>query len=693
MEPLAATPLPQIPGDTLPRVHTDTLDVIPLSAVTVTVLRTPMQLERVPFAVSVLGDELGRTGRSGAFLEEALHGLPGVQVNNRFNDAVGERIAIRGFGARSQFGVRGIRILVDGIPATLPDGQSSLDHLDLGSLGQVEALRGPGSALYGNASGGVLLFRSRTPPDTPIQPEVRWMQGDHGLRRIQVTTTGTVSDSGYLLTMARYRFDGFRAIQGSPELGVYGGARRDHLNLQVASPIRGGTLRVTANAVDLDSENPGSLDLSTLGEGDRRAFQGNINQQTGKTVRQAQLGVGWDGEVGGRTVEVMGYGVTREVSNPIPSAIVDLDRRALGARATLRSGGGWERDGIWWAVGVEGDLQLDERTNHTNAQGSRGTMTLDQRERVLGGAIFLQALLPIAPRLDAVTGLRYDRIQFHAADRMVGVDGRPDGSGSRTLDSASPSFGFHFSGARWLGAYANLSTAFETPTTTELANRRDGVGGFNPELDPQVGVTVEVGTRGLVGRSIGYELTYYHTSLNGELIAFEVEEQPGRSYFRNAGTSRRDGVEVSLQWTPSTLWSARFSGSTNDARFRSFEVDGVDHGGNRVPGVTPLRMEALTRLTPGPWFIELRGERTGEVYANDANSLEALAPAYTLLDLRLGGNDLSLGGFRFSPFFGITNLRDKNYSSSVVVNAFGGRYFEPGPGRSLYMGATLAFGR
>jgi outer membrane receptor protein involved in Fe transport len=189
----------------------DTIRPIQLSDLLVEILRAPMSLEAVPFAVSVLEQEVGRTGRSDSSIEEALQGLPGVQIHNRFNDAVGERVSIRGYGARSEFGVRGVQILVDGIPATLPDGQSTLDHLDLGSLGRVEALRGPGSALYGNAAGGVLHFETRQPSDSPFRQEVRAIEGDHGYRRTQSTTSGRVGEVGYLLNLARYEFGGYRA--------------------------------------------------------------------------------------------------------------------------------------------------------------------------------------------------------------------------------------------------------------------------------------------------------------------------------------------------------------------------------------------------------------------------------------------------------------------------------------------------
>ncbi len=689
------------PADTLRDAPAgDTLAPIRLEGVLVDILRSPIRTGASPYAVSVLGEELGTRGRSDSSIEELLHGMPGVQIQNRFNDAVGERVSIRGFGARSQFGVRGIRILVDGIPATLPDGQSTLDHLDLGTVGRVEALRGPGSALYGNAAGGVLDFRTRLPPDSPVRQEVRITRGDHGLARTQSTTSGSLGGVGYLFNLARYEWDGYRTRVGGEEGEVYGHTLREHLNSQITFPLGNGRARIVLNGMELDGENPGSLNAADLALGDRRAFPGNVNQGTGKWVRQGQAGIQWVGPAGdGRELEVSGYGIRRELVNPIPGTVVDVDRNAVGLRTLLRSDRESRFGSVWWAAGFESDLMRDRRMNFQNQGGQPGERTLDQAEQVLGGAVFVQAHLPVTPILQVMTGLRYDRIRFSADDRMAGLpmgdsgEARPDGSGVRVLDSASPSLGIHAALHPAFGMYVNLSTAFETPTTTELANRAQGVGGFNPDLDPQVGVTSEVGARGVLLPAAAWEVTYFHTLLFNELVPFEVETDPGRTYFRNSGRSARTGWEVALQVTPDPNLSGRLVLSTNDARFRSYQVGEDDFAGNRVPGIIPRRAEGILRLGPGSWFVELRGETNASIQVNDANEPGSAADGYHLVDLRAGLNEARILGIRLSPFLGITNLLDTTYTSSVAVNAFGGRYFEPGPGRSLYFGTSIAVQR
>ncbi|TVP74919.1 MAG: TonB-dependent receptor [Gemmatimonadales bacterium] len=668
---------------------------IELEGVTVRILRSPMRIDNAPFSVSSLTDEIRLRGRSDSSIEEALQGLPGVQVQNRFNDAVGERISIRGFGGRSPFGARGVRILVDGIPATMPDGQATLDHLDLGSLGAVEALRGPGSALYGNASGGVLDFRTQDPAEGRVRQEFKAVDGDHGLQRVQSTTSGSIGDVGYLLNLSRYGWGGYRNTPGGPEGAFFGSADRDHLNGYVTFPFMDGRARITLNGMELDAENPGAVTAEALSHGQRPALAENLLQQAGKTSRQGQLGASWEGPVRTRFLEVSAWALGLEAESLTTADVLRLDRGAGGVRALLRTERDSEMGRMWWGMGAELDLQRDDRQSWRNERGARGARLLVQDERVLGGAVFIQALLPIAPRLDVLTGLRYDRIRFRARDRMPGTGGAQEGpeNDARTLDSASPSFGLHLDLHRGLGLFANLSTAFETPTTEELANRSDGARGFNPDLEPQVGITSEVGARGILLPVMAWEVIHFNTVLYNELVPFEVQGQAGQRYFRNLGRSQRSGFEVSLQFDPDPMISSRLVLSTNDARFREYEVDGTDYRGNRVPGISPRRVEGVLRLGPGRWFAELRGEWNDAIPGDNENSPEAESPSYSLVDFRGGLNDVRILGVEFSPFAGMTNVFDEAYNTSVVVNAERGRHFEPGPGRSIYLGGRIAVER
>ncbi len=692
-------------GQTLPpdTIRADSIRPLPIPGIQVRILRTPLGLRESPLPVSVLGSEALTEGRSGASLEEALQALPGLQIQNRYNYSVGERIVLRGMGARTQFGVRGIRILVDGIPATLPDGQSNLDQVDLFSLGSVEILRGPGASLYGNGAAGVLRFRTRPPPSLPNRTELQLLGGGFGLRRASLLSAGTVGATGYLLSGGRLAFDGFRGdpVRGR---GTYGKALRWTGNAQVSRPLGGGLLRVTMNLLSQESENPGSLSRNLLEEDPTQAYAFNVRQRTGEDASQEALGATWEGEWSGLEGEVGVYGVRRAVWNPIPPAIVDLSRDAGGIRGLLRGHGfpGWPGStgtGVDWTVGVEMDGQWDRRRNLENEEGEAGAVILHQAERVLATGGFLQGRLWMEGRLDLLAGIRHDLVRFRVRDRLVGP-GDPDDSGSRAMGAWSPSLGVRIHLAHGIDLRGSAASFFQTPTTSELANRPTGAGGFNPSLQPQRGRVLEVGMAAGAGRPLQVEGTFFHTRITDELVPFEVPEAAGRVFYRNAGRSRYRGVEVAAFSVFPGGVRVRGAYTWTDARFQEFSPDGQRMDGNRVPGVAPHRMdvvgnwrrEAAGRVG-GP-FLEVRALYQGRVPVDDGN--EHAAAPYTLLELRGGVDEVAVAGGRWSVFGGITNLLDRRYTTSVAVNAFGGRFFEPGPGRSLYLGVRTTlfpFGR
>ncbi len=688
--------------------------VIPLAPLVVNVLRTPILQNASPLAISAIGGADIQRGRSGFFIEEALQGLPGVQVQNRFNPAVGERVAIRGFGARAQFGLRGIRVVVDGIPATLPDGQSSLDHLDVGSLARVEAIRGPASALYGNASGGVLSFTSRTPPNTPYNMEVMGVTGNDGLWRGQLTASGTVNETSYFITVSGQTWNGARTIATnaarpradtlcaggadagavSGRTGCYGGSDRLGLNARLTTPMAGGELSLTANVLDLDAQNAGSKKAGTTTF--REINDLYLRFRTGKTLQQQQAGLRWTGPFGGSMeADFSLYGIHRTINNPIPFDVIDLARKAGGARASLSKTVSTGAGELQWLVGGEYELQSDDRSE-IDAQFGTGMPDptdvpfQDQDEDVRSAGVFLQGSLELSGGAVLLAGLRYDNHDFTVTDN-VPVAVNADDSGTRTMTAVSPSIGISIPAGQSANVYGSVSTVFNTPTTSELGNTPTAAGGFNADLDPMRGESFEVGVRGNVGSSAAFEVTGYQTNLRNELVRFEVPALTDISFWRNSGKSRHRGVEVTLSVAPGDgLFRGDVTYTRTDAEFLEYAADGNDFAGNRIPGVARDRAQARLRVTPSGWWAELVGSHVSRVQANDANSAEA--PSYQLADLRVGLEEVAMGGMNVSPWVAMVNAFDKDYNASVAVNAFGGRFFEPGVPRSFQIGLRARFG-
>lgn len=639
-----------------------------LASVRVTALRTPIAAVRAPYAVTVVSGRQATAARPGFALDEVLGSVGGVEVDNRLNFALGERIAIRGIGARSQFGVRGVRVIIDGIPATLPDGQTELNNVDLGSLGSAEVLRGPASALYGNASGGVVLLRSEPAPFAPFAPSLRVMGGSDGLARAQLGVGGTQGRATYLLSADRLDYHGYRA---------HSAARNAHANAVATYDWDRASLRLVGNLVRYDAQNPGGLSDSLLHVDRRQAYIGNVIAQTGERGAQGQYGASGDVDLGPGQLQLSAYALTRGLVNPIPPTIIQLHRTAGGARVAYSATRGDATNSITGIAGLAGDLQRDDRLNWKNVRGGRGALTLDQLEHVTSVAPFAQLTAQL-DRLTLLGGIRHDAFRFAADDHLITAT-NPDDSGVRRMGATSPSLGASYELLPALNVYANVATAFETPTTTELANRPSGAGGFNPDLQPEHAHSTEVGAKGSVAR-VAYDIALYRMRIDDELIPFEVPSSPGRQFYRNAGATEHRGGEVDLATIIAPGLTAHGSFTVVDAHYLQYAPGGTSYAGNRVPGIAPhIGTLALEWGLPTERFLAVEERVQSATPVSDAN--DAHSPGYAVTNVRAAAHVHGIG-----LFGGIGNLFDRAYNTSVVINATGGRYYEPGAGRTFYLG-------
>lgn len=647
-----------------------------LDPLRVTVTRMSALLERLPFTVSAVALDAPVAGR-GTSLREVVGGLPGVFVQDRRNFSLGDRVTIRGVGARSQFGVRGVHVVIDGIPLTLPDGQSTLSNLDLASAGRVEVIRGPASALYGNAAGGVIRVRTREPGRAPLAASTGFTGGSHGFLGTRLEASGRTGRVGWLAALRRVETDGFRE---------YAAAESWSANLvgrYAASPAT--ELSGVLNLAHLPfAENPSSLDRETARADPRSVRPFIVDQGAGETNTQLQAGLSVAHRMDERReVSAAVWGLHRSVWNPIPAAIIDLSRRAVGVRAAFR--------GTGYAVGIDAALQNDERVEFVNEgrQGGEravsGEVGLDQRERVLGVGPFGQVTLDLAPKWSLTLAGRYDISAFDASDRKLD-DG--DDSGARTFTRFSPMAGVAFRPTADVTAYANFSTAFETPTTSELSNDPDGAGGFNDDLSPEVLRSLEAGVRGrLPGANISYGLAAYLGDVDDAIVPFQGEDE--EVFFRNAGRASRDGIEVEVDWTPDSRFRLSLAYTFQDFVLEEFATEQGDFSGRHEPGVPRHRVVAGLRLRlPSGLGAELDARWVDAFPVDDANRFTNWA--HRVVDLRFTW-DGRAAGLRPRPFIALNNLFDERYNDSVVPNAFGDRYYEPAPGREFVAGLRVEF--
>ena len=674
--------------DTSGRAAADTSRLAPI---TVSATRSDVARDRVPNATAVVTRDGILRGRATLDLGEALGLVPGVYVANRYNFSLDDRISIRGFGARSAFAVRGITVLLDGIPQTLPDGQGQLTNLELGESDRIEVLRGSSSALFGNAAGGVISVWSDPVPPAGVSEQLRVTGGapaealGRAWSKWLSTTRWRVGDGVAQVTASRLAYDGERQ---------HSAADSRTLNAHLALPVAGAwTLTaVLEGADDPRADNPGSLTAAELAANPDSADALYRNTAAGKWARQAQAGVTLRRDFdGGGAASLTLFGLTRTLRNPQTYAYIDLGRRAVGARASVSrpfAAGGLEQTAT---AGVDAQWQRDDRTNFGNAAGVPvAPLSLNQLEHVQSVGPFVQDALSLGSRVTVTLGTRYDQVGFRVHDRLV-TAGNPDDSGHRLMGAASGSAGVTVRATDAATVYANVGTSFETPTTTELANRPDTAGGFNPTLDPQTAVNYELGVRGRVAPHLTYSAAVYAAEVRGELIAFQVPSSPERSFYRNAGRSRHRGLELGATLAPAPDYAVTVNWTASDFRYTDYVVNAQSLDGRRVPGVPPTWLDALLHARPGggAWWADAES-RYASGYLVDDTKATRTSP-WATLDLRMGW-DGAAGGAPLHPFVSVGNLFDRRYVSSVVINAAAGRYYEPAPGRTLSFGLSLELG-
>ena len=650
--------------------------------------RSPLEL---PYAISSVRPDSLSPGQPHTMPEQTLYLLPGLTVSNRNNPSQDARISIRGFGARSQFGVRSLRVLRDGMPLTMPDGQTPIDYLDLESVGTVETIRGSASSLYGNASGGVIDLRSAPPPSAPIAGELRFWAGSNNSRRNTLLLGGTRGGASYTGSIGRTQSDGVR-----------GWAQQQLTNafLRVGTEILGTEVALIGMGLDMPiAQNPGALTRIQFDTNPAMADPQSITKRARKGVHQVQVGLQARRAYGDGEWQAQIYEGRRSLDNPLAFSVVGIERETRGAsvRLTYPPTMG-AAHAFRLTLGADAQYLNDARKNWANCNGvaaptatcpavgvDQGNLSLDQREKVRSLGVYAREEATFG-RFNLVAGLRHDQTTFAVLDKFLS-DGRND-SGDRRMQALSPMAGLTLRITPLQSVYATVSSAFETPTTTELANQPSGSAGINTTLDPQYSRTTEVGAKGRAFDRVQFDFALYATTVKDELIPFDIGS--GRVAFRNAGRTRRRGAEGSLAsgFGPISL-NATYTYS--HFTFVEFLSGTAQLAGNVIPGIPKRQIQTSVAYRHRFGFALVEWLAKDKIFVNDANL--AAAPGYALVNLRVGGR-AAFGKPWLAPVFGVQNALDRKYVASVAVNAAGtvtsGKFYEPGPGRTWFVGLTAA---
>ena len=673
-----------------------------LAPVVVTATRTAQSPYDIPAAIDSVATP--PDGTLDVNLSERLQSIPGVTARDRQNYAQDTQISIRGFGARSTFGIRGIRLYTDGIPATMPDGQGQVTHFNLDSAERVEVLRGPFSALYGNASGGVIqLFTA----DGTEPPELRFgvAGGSNGNLRVSANARGVEGPLDYNVDVSHFRTSGYRD---------HSAARRESGNAKIGWAIDDDRkLTLVLNAVDIPgAQDPLGLTRAQYKANPRQVAAVADSYDTRKSADQQQAGLIYEQRIdAANSLRVMGYygqrSVTQYLSIPVTSQTGPRNAGNSGGVVDLSNqyGGG---DVRWtWhdtlagrpfeiAAGVAYDNQHQHRQGYENFIGDelgvRGRKRRDEIDRVFDFDQYAQATWRVADNWTLMGGVRHSNVRFRSDDRYV-TPGNLDDSGGVKYSATTPVFGALWRAASWAHLYANWGRGFETPTFSEIGYRADGGAGLAFNLKPSRSNNMEVGVKLQPSNRIHAGVALFRADSDNELAV--ATNQGGRTTYQNIAQSRRQGIEASFDGELAKDLHLLASYTRLQATFRSAFMTCVATpcvqapvaAGTRIPGVPrSMGYAALKYGRDKGWQTGIDMNAMGATSVNDLGTESA--PGYALFGVS-GGYVFDQGPWRVNTFARVDNLADRHVIGSVIVNDGNGRYYEPAPGRTFLVGVDV----
>ncbi|WP_318377454.1 TonB-dependent receptor PqqU [Enterobacter sp.] len=654
-----------------------------------------------PAAVSVVQGEDMRQATPRVNLSESLTSVPGLQIQNRQNYSQDLQLSIRGFGSRSTYGVRGIRMYVDGIPATMPDGQGQTSNIDINSIESVDVLRGPFSALYGNASGGVMNVTTETGRE-PATIEASSYYGSFGSWRYGLKATGAVGDGtqpgdvDYTVSSSRFATHGYRD---------HSGAQKNLANAKLGVRIDDvSKLTLILNSVDTKANDPGGLSKSEWKDNPRQSPRGDQYNMR-KTIKQTQAGLRYERQLSEQDdLSVMMYAGERETTQyqSIPRApqlnpthaggVIDLTRHYQGidTRWTHRGELGVP---VTFTTGLNYENMSEDRKGYENfvmsgntpVYGQKGQQRRNERNLMWNVDPYLQTAWQLTDKLSLDAGVRYSSVWFDSNDHYV-TPRNGDDSGEASYHKWLPAGSLKYAVTDAWNLYVAGGRGFETPTINELSYRSGGQSGLNFDLQPSTNTTWEVGSKTRVGNGL-LTAALFQTDTDNEIVT--DASSGGRTTYKNAGKTRRQGAELSVDQQFAGNWRAKMAWTYLNATYRTNVCNDGDCNGNRMPGIARnMGFASLGWQPESGWYAGADVRYMSDIQADDENT--AKAPSYTVVGLN-SGYKLNYGNWMMDVFGRVDNLFDREYVGSVIVNESNGRYYEPAPGRNYGVGLSVAY--
>ena len=666
-----------------------------LDRLVVTATRIEQSTFDLPVSIDSLNKEQLQDGRLQLNLAESVSRIPGVVVNNRNYLAADTQISTRGFGARAGFGVRGLRLYSDGIPATMPDGQGQVAHFDLGSAARLEVLRGPFSVLYGSSSGGVIsVFTEDGVPGIWVEPSVAL--GSYNSQRLGTKVSGDNGTLNYLADVSSYRTHGYRD---------HSSGKRDLLNSKLRwHPDSDSSLTLVFNTIDMpDLQDAMGLDRRSYEANPKQALPSAYTFNTRKSLDQQQIGLAYERKLDaddtvnstiylGHRNNIAFQSIPAATQAPVthPGGISVLERDYWGIDTRWTHRDRFAGAPLTLTAGVNYENMDEVRKGYQNFIGSQlgvmGALRRDENNRIYNFDQYLQIQWEPTEAWLLMAGLRRNTVKFSSEDHYI-VGKNLDDSGSTDFSQVTPVLGATWRANAVMNIYATLGKGFETPTMNELSYRTVG-SGLNLALQAAKSDNLEVGVKTLLGKNIKLNVALFEVRTENEIVV--DTSLNGRTTYRNGGRTQRSGLEAAL----STAWDngikLALAFTTLSARYSDTVAGSNIRAGNLIPGIprSTATAEASWKHNPSGLDVGFELRSVSKIWVDDANNDAAEANVMANLRVILEQNS---AGWKFKEFLRVDNLDNRRASGSVIVNEGNKRYFEPAPGRNWLVGTSAAY--
>lgn len=645
---------------------------ITLNEISVEALKIETLKKKVPYSISVLDFKKIQKINQQLSLQEYIESVPGLFSLNANNYAQDLRISIRGFGARSAFGIRGIKIIVDGIPETTPDGQGQIDNIPIGLINKIEVLRGPSASFYGNAAGGVISINTIDSLSGKSNI-VRSLFGSYNLTSHQLTSFLNNGNTNAIIYLNNTQTDGYREQSGLKQ-NIFNIKLRHNFS---SKSVINAQFNYTNSP---KAQDAGGLTLEEVGNNRKQARQRNIDYDTFEKIDQLKMGINWVKNFN-QNLSLNSYAFfsTRDFYGKLPfesGGIVDLDRKYYGLGARLKFSKSDQNPSHQFQIGMESSFQNDGRNRFLNIKGIQGNNVFSQEEIFKNYAFYFLDQVKLNKWVIR-SSVRFDHLSIGTDNDIF----------NKRYNVFNPSFGLSKEIKRNQFLFINFSSSFETPTLSELSANPSGNEGFNLKLEPSRAFNYELGWKVSKPKFI-MEANIFYIKSSNEILPYELEDFPGRSFYKNSGATKRMGLELftQLNWknieVQSTFTSAKYL-------FEDDKITTQDFKSNNLPGIPKSQFFInLIHTSKKNWITKLTFENTGKFYANNSNSV--LIDSYQKTRFQTGKSvDVKWSEVDF--FLGINNLLNQEYFDNIRLNAFGSRFYEPAPPRNVFTGFSLNF--